>query len=190
MTATGKYLRIAFAIVVIAGLIIVPMNFNRYGLYILSQWAVMTIAAMGLNLTLGYAGQVSLAQGAFVGIGAYAAAIMTSHGMPLVAGLAVAIILCFAIGWVLGYPALRVQHHYLAFVTLAFTTLVFLVLRNEEWLTNGIYGINGIERPVFFGWSTGSALDFYFFCLGMLAVLSAATWWMLRSPWGRAFLAL
>ena len=58
------------------------MNFNRYGLYILSQWAVMTIAAMGLNLTLGYAGQVSLAQGAFVGIGAYAAAIMTTQGMP------------------------------------------------------------------------------------------------------------
>ena len=59
---------------VIAGLIVVPLNFNRYGLFILSQWAVMTIAAMGLNLTLGYAGQVSLAQGAFVGIGAYAAA--------------------------------------------------------------------------------------------------------------------
>ena len=45
----------------------------------------------------------------------------------------------------LGYPALRVQHHYLAFVTLAFTTLVFLVLRNEEWLTGGIYGLSGIS---------------------------------------------
>ena len=81
----GKNLRIALGIVVIAALIMVPMNFNRYGLFILSQWAVMTIAAMGLNLTLGYAGQVSLAQGAFVGIGAYAAAIMTTQGVPLVA---------------------------------------------------------------------------------------------------------
>jgi branched-chain amino acid transport system permease protein len=90
----------------------------------------------------------------------------------------------------LGYPALRVQHHYLAFVTLAFTTLVFLVLRNEEWLTNGIYGINGIARPAFFGWSTGRPLDFYFFCLGTLTALAFATWWMLRSPWGRAFVAL
>ena len=69
MTGSVRYLRIAFCVVVIAGLIIVPMNFNRYGLFILSQWAVMTIAAMGLNLTLGYAGQVSLAQGAFVAIG-------------------------------------------------------------------------------------------------------------------------
>ena len=142
MTATGKYLRIALGIVVIAALIIVPMNFNRYGLFILSQWAVMTIAAMGLNLTLGYAGQVSLAQGAFVGIGAYAAAIMTTQGMPLMAALGVAIVLCFAIGWILGYPALRVQHHYLAFVTLAFSTLAFLVFRNEDWLTKGIYGIS------------------------------------------------
>ena len=74
MSGLGKSLKIALGLAVIAGLIIVPMNFNRYGLFILSQWAVMTIAAMGLNLTLGYAGQVSLAQGAFVGIGAYAAA--------------------------------------------------------------------------------------------------------------------
>ncbi|HEY1311518.1 MAG TPA: branched-chain amino acid ABC transporter permease, partial [Pseudolabrys sp.] len=80
--------------------------------------------------------------------------------------------------------------HYLAFVTLAFTTLVFLFLRNEEWLTNGIYGVNGIMRPTFFGWSTGKAIDFYFFCVGSLTVLSLATWWMLRSPWGRAFVAL
>ncbi len=60
MTGIPRTLRIALGIVIVAGLIVVPMNFNRYGLFILSQWAVMTIAAMGLNLTLGYAGQVSL----------------------------------------------------------------------------------------------------------------------------------
>ena len=174
----------------IAALIIAPMYLNRYGLFILSQWAVMTIAAMGLNLTLGYAGQVSLAQGAFVGIGAYAAAIMTSNGMPLIAGLAVAIILCFAIGWILGYPALRVQHHYLAFVTLAFSTLAFLVFRNESWLTNGIYGISNIPRPIIFGYPTNRPLPFYYVCLGSLGLVSLATWWLIRSPWGRAFVAL
>ena len=170
--------------------IVAPFFLRRYGIYLISMWAVLTIAAIGLNLTLGYAGQVSLAQGAFVGIGAYTVALLTQAGWPYPAAFVCAGALCFAIGWLLGYPALRVQHHYLAFVTLAFTTLVFLVLRNEEWLTNGIYGITGTARPVLFGWSTGSSLDFYFFCLGMLAVLAAATWWMLRSPWGRAFLAL
>ena len=170
--------------------IVAPFFLRRYGIYLISMWAVLTIAAIGLNLTLGYAGQVSLAQGAFVGIGAYTVALLTQAGWPYPVAFVCAGALCFAIGWLLGYPALRVQHHYLAFVTLAFTTLVFLLLRNEEWLTNGIYGITGTARPVLFGWSTGSALDFYFFCLGMLVVLAAATWWMLRSPWGRAFLAL
>jgi branched-chain amino acid transport system permease protein len=151
---------------------------------------VLTIAAMGLNLTLGYAGQVSLAQGAFVGVGAYSVALLTQAGYPFALAFVAAGGLCFAIGWILGYPALRVQHHYLAFVTLAFTTLVFLVLRNEQWLTNGIYGINDIPRPSFFGWSTRDPQDFYFFSFGTLVVLSAGTWWMLRSPWGRAFVAL
>jgi branched-chain amino acid transport system permease protein len=167
-----------------------PFFLKPFGIYLISMWAVLTIAAIGLNLTLGYAGQVSLAQGAFVGIGAYAVALLTRAGCPFPLAFVAAGILCFAVGWLLGYPALRVQHHYLAFVTLAFTTLVFLVLRNEAWLTNGIYGIDDIARPAFFGWSTDRPLDFYFFCLGTLAVLALATWWMLRSPWGRAFVAL
>jgi len=167
-----------------------PFFLKPFGIYVISMWAVLTIAAIGLNLTLGYAGQVSLAQGAFVGIGAYTVTLLMQTGWPFAAAFIAAGVLCFAVGWILGYPALRVQHHYLAFVTLAFTTLVFLVLRNEEWLTNGVYGINGIPRPVLLGWPTGKALNFYFFSLGMLTVLSLATWWMLRSPWGRAFIAL
>ena len=167
-----------------------PLFLKPYGIYLSSMWAVLTIAAMGLNLTLGYAGQVSLAQGAFVGIGAYTAALLMHAGVPYPLAFVAAGLLCFSIGWVLGYPALRVQHHYLAFVTLAFTTLVFLVLRNEEWLTGGIYGMSGIPRPVLFGWSTQRRVSFYYFCLGVLAVLAAGTWWMLRSPWGRAFVAL
>ncbi|MGC2775655.1 MAG: branched-chain amino acid ABC transporter permease [Bradyrhizobium sp.] len=190
MSMNSKMLLVALAVVVIAGLIIVPMNFNRYGLYILSQWAVMTIAAMGLNLTLGYAGQVSLAQGAFVGIGAYGAAILTTHGWPLIAALGLVIVICFAVGWLLGYPALRVQHHYLAFVTLAFSTLAFLVFRNESWLTNGIYGISNIPRPELFGFSTRKPLPFYYLCLGSLGLVTLAMWWLMRSPWGRAFMAL
>jgi branched-chain amino acid transport system permease protein len=184
--------RLGAATVVAAAIFAIgaPFFLKPFGIFLISMWAVQTIAAMGLNLTLGYAGQVSLAQGAFVGIGAYTVAMLTQAGFPFALAFVAAGGLCFAIGWILGYPALRVQHHYLAFVTLAFTTLVFLVLRNEEWLTNGIYGINGIARPAFFGWSTRGALDFYFFSLGMLVVLSMATWWMLRSPWGRAFVAL
>ena len=57
------------------------------------------------------------------------------------------------------------QHHYLAFVTLAFSTLAFLVFRNEAWLTGGTDGIDGVPRPVIFGISTKPHLAYYYFCL-------------------------
>ena len=184
--------RVGAAALAVAALAAVsaPFLLKSYGIYLLSMWAVLTVAAIGLNLTLGYAGQISLAQAAFVGIGAYCVALLLPLGVPYLVAFACAGLLCFTIGWLLGYPALRVQHHYLAFVTLAFTTLVFLVMRNEEWLTNGIYGINAIPRPTLLGWATGKPLSFYFFCLAALAIIAAAIGWMLRSPWGRAFMAL
>lgn len=172
------------------GLVLAPLAMKPYGIYILSLWAVMTIAAIGLNLTLGYAGQVSLAQAAFVGVGAYSAAILTTHGGSFWLALVLALVICFALGWLLGYPALRVQHHYLAFVTLSFSTLAYLVFRNEEWLTGGIYGISGIKRPMFLLWSTNTPYAFYLLCLGTLAVVTLGTAWLVRSPWGRAFTAL
>jgi branched-chain amino acid transport system permease protein len=200
MTSARAWTLIAAA-VAFAALAAVPFVLKPSGVYLMSYWAVTAIAALGLNLTLGYAGQISLAQGAFVGIGAYTVAIATAQGVPFLAAFLAAGALGFAIGWVLGYPALRVQHHYLAFVTLAFSTVVFLVLRNEEWLTGGVYGINGIARPGLwdtstlretFGWSTAQAkaADFYAISLAMLALFSAVLWWIVRSPWGRAFVAL
>jgi branched-chain amino acid transport system permease protein len=171
-------------------LLIAPFVFRPYGIFILSMWAVMTIAAIGLNLTLGYAGQISLAQAAFVGIGAYITAWLTTKGWPFWSAYLLAGASCFVIGWLLGYPALRVQHHYLAFVTLAFNTLVYLAFRNEEWLTGGIYGISNVPRPDVLGWSMTRPREFYYFCLAHLVLVSLAAWWLIRSPWGRAFVAV
>ena len=191
MKLTDRRVQAVAGLLLVGVLIAAPLGLKPHGIYLLSMWAVMSIAAIGLNLTLGYAGQISLAQAAFVGIGAYCSAILTtSYGWPFGAAFVMAALLCFVIGWLLGYPALRVQHHYLAFVTLAFTTLVFLVLRNEEWLTKGIYGITGIPRPNVLGWSTKAPRDFYYFCLLVLAAVSYFTWHLVRSPWGRAFMAL
>jgi branched-chain amino acid transport system permease protein len=174
-----------------AFLLLAPLGLRPYGIFILSMWAVMTIAAIGLNLTLGYAGQISLAQAAFVGIGAYITAWLTTKGAwPFWPTYVLGFISCFGVGWLLGYPALRVQHHYLAFVTLAFNTLVYLIFRNEEWLTNGIYGISNVPRPSVFGYSMKGAREFYYFCLANLVFVSAAAWWLIRSPWGRAFVAV
>ncbi|QEL26485.1 branched-chain amino acid ABC transporter permease [Bosea sp. F3-2] len=164
---------------------------GRYGTYVLSLWLVMSIGVMGLNLTLGYAGQSSLAQAAFIGLGAYSTAILTTkYGVNWYAAFGLSGLLTFAVGILLGFPALRVRTHYLAFVTLAFSTLIWLVLRNEQWLTGGVFGISNINRPEFFGIKLFGALEFHRFVVVVTLILSLALWWLIRSPWGRAFTAL
>ncbi len=168
-----------------------PVGMGRYGTYVLSLWLVTAVAVMGLNLTLGIAGLKSLAQAAFMGIGAYATALLTTKaGMGWFPAFALSGLLCFAVGLVLGFPALRVKAHYLAFVTLAFSTLIWLVLRNEQWLTGGVFGLSNIPRPTVFGVKLDAALPFHRFVVLVTLVLSLALWWLVRSPWGRAFLAL
>jgi branched-chain amino acid transport system permease protein len=163
---------------------------KRSDVYLLSLCCVYLMATFGLNLTVGYAGQMSLGQAAFFGIGAYHAAILLKLGLPFFVVLPIAAVACFAVGLALGFPALRVQHHYLAFATLGFNVLVFLVMRNEEKLTGGTFGISGIPRPTVLGVSMEGHLAFFYFTLGSLVVLAALLWWLLRSPWGRAFAAL
>lgn len=174
----------------LAALIIAPMGQGNYIIYTLCSWLIFSIAAMGLNLTLGYAGQISLAQAAFMGIGAYTTALMTMAGIHWIVAVGAAMGSCFVIGLALGWPALRVQHHFLAFVTLAFNTLVFLVLRNEEWATGGNLGIIGIPRPDFGAMTTMRQVDFYYFTLVCCILSTAVMWWIVRSPWGRSFRAL
>lgn len=168
-----------------------PVGMGRYGTYVLSLWLVMSIGVMGLNLTLGYAGQTSLAQAAFMGLGAYTTAILTTkYGVSWYAAFALSGLLTFAVGLLLGFPALRVRTHYLAFVTLAFSTLIWLGLRNEQWLTGGVFGISNINRPDFLGIKLFGALEFHRFVVVVTLILSLKLWWLVRSPWGRAFTAL
>ena len=183
------YRAIALALALIVA-VLAPMFASNYLLYLCSVWCVTVIAALGLNLTLGYAGQISLAQATFMGIGAYATALLQKHGVPFFVDVPIAAVICFGVGWVFGYPALKVQHHYLAFVTLAFATLGFLVFRNEEWLTGGVYGLSGIQRPSLFGFRLASSLRFYYLCLAFLIVAALVQAWIIRSPWGRALMAL
>lgn len=171
-------------------LLTVPGALKNYGLYLLTYWLVYIIATMGLNLTVGYAGQKSLGHAAFFGIGAYTVAILMKAGISFWIGLPAAALLCFVIGLLLGFPALRVQTIYLAFATLGFNTAVWLVMRNEEWLTGGTFGINNIARPEFLGISLEGNLAYYYFTLAVTLLMGGLLWGLLRSPWGKAFTAL
>jgi len=182
--------RIAPLLIAACALLVAPQFFKNYGIYLLTYWLIFVIAIMGLNLTVGYAGQKSLGHAAFFGIGAYTVAILMKAGFSFWLGLPAAAALCFAIGLALGFPALRVQTIYLAFATLGFNTAVWLVMRNEEGLTGGTFGINNIARPSLFGLSLESNLAYYYFTLGCTLLLGALLWGLLRSPWGKAFTAL
>lgn len=170
--------------------VLAPLGQGNYIVYVLTSWLIFAIAAMGLNLTLGYAGQISLAQASFMAIGAYTTALLTLSGWHWMLAMPLGLAACFVVGLLLGYPALRVKGHFLAFVTLAFNTLVFLVLRNEDWLTGGSYGLVGMPRPDFGLFKTMKQLHFYYFTLGITVLAALAMWGIVRSPWGRAFKAL
>ena len=180
---------IIWAVALIA-LAFAPLGLKNYGIYLLTLWCVYVMAGMGLNLTVGYAGQMSIGHAAFLGIGAYTAAILMKLGVSFWLVLPAAALACFAVGLVLGFPALRVQHHYLAFATLGFNVLMFLFFRNEEWLTGGTFGISGIPRPSLLGFSLDGSGAYFYFTYASTAVLALALAWLIRSPWGRAFAAL
>lgn len=167
-----------------------PLFLKNYGIYLLTTWLVFIIATMGLNLTVGYAGQKSLGHAAFFGIGAYTVALMLKAGFSWWLGVPAAALLCFAVGLVLGFPALRVQTIYLAFATLGFNTAVWLVMRNEEWLTGGTFGINNIARPSLMGMPLEANLHYYYLVLAFAVGMGLLLWGLLRSPWGKAFTAL
>ncbi len=185
-----KKLNLFFAVLVLAALVIVPGFLKNYGIHMFTTWLVFIIASMGLNLTVGYAGQKSLGHAAFFGIGAYTVAILLKAGFSFWLGLPMAALICFVTGLALGFPALRVQTIYLAFATLGFNTALWLVMRNEEWLTGGTFGINNIARPALGGVSFDGNLAYYYLVLSFTIVLALLLWGLLRSPWGKAFTAL
>jgi len=181
---------LGLGLLALLALLVAPQFLKNYGIYLLTYWLVFIIATMGLNLTVGYAGQKSLGHAAFFGIGAYTVAILLKAGVSFWLGLPAAALICFVVGIILGFPALRVQTIYLAFATLGFNAAVWLVMRNEEWLTGGTFGINNIARPSVFGASLDGNLAYYYFTLVMALLLAALLWGLLRGPWGKAFTAL
>ncbi len=185
-----KKLAILAGLLGLAAVIFVPTLLKNHGIYLFTYWLIYVIATMGLNLTIGYAGQKSLGHAAFFGIGAYVVAIMMQAGHSFWLGMPLAALGCFVVGLALGFPALRVQTIYLAFATLGFNTAIWLVMRNEEWLTGGTFGINNIARPQAFGISFDGNLAYYYLVLAFTVVLGLLLWGLLRSPWGKAFTAL
>jgi branched-chain amino acid transport system permease protein len=151
---------------------------------------IFALAVAGLNLLMGFAGQVSLGHAGFLGIGAYSVAIGPAHfGVPSWLCLFAGAALSAAVAFLVGRPILRLKGHYLAVATLGFGLLVAIVLTNEASLTGGPDGM-AVPRLTIFGWSVRGSVVWYWvagatFVVGFVLALN-----VMESPTGRALQAI
>jgi branched-chain amino acid transport system permease protein len=160
--------------------------------YVLSQLhfiCIYAIVGLGLMLLVGYTGQISLGHAAFLAVGAYTEAILQAAGMPFVVSLVSAALLSAAVGIIVGLPALRLKGIYLAIATFAFNVIVEEIVTRWESLTGGNSG-KMLKAVEMFGVRLASQESFYYLCLTLAVLSCLALVNLLRSPTGRAFVAI
>ena len=178
-------------LLVVAALIVLPwVEPDKFALHILSLIAIASIAAMGLQVLLGYSGQLSIGQAAFYGIGAYTSAMLTARlGVPFPLAL-IGAGAAAAIASLLMVPITRLTGAYLAVATLGFSIIVFLFIQNEEWLTGGSYGFIGIPRAELFGYALRDPMWSYYLNVGVAAIVYFTFARIEGSRFGRAINAI
>jgi len=143
---------------------------SSFALGLLTLLAIYGITLIGLDVTVGYLGQINIAQAAFLGLGAYSAALLVVHfHFSIFTALAASTLVGLALGAVLSFPALRLEGPQFALATLSFAALVTTILNEWESLTNGAQGLS-LHRPALFGLAL-DARGFYWLCLALLALV-------------------
>ena len=161
-----------------------------YLLYLANLMAVLALSALGLNILIGFTGQISLGHAAFMGVGAYATAILASRfGLPFWITIPAGGALATGAGMVVGVPSLRIKGLYLAIATLSAQVIFEWVFTNWTSVTGGIRGLNVAPASI-----AGFRLDtderIYFLILGVTVVHFLLATNLRRSRWGRAFVAV
>ncbi len=178
--------------VLVVALALVPAFVHSdYLLNLCDLAGIYAIAVMGLGILLGFAGQMSLAQAAFFGIGAYTSAWFTTHlGWPVWPAMALAVGLSALVGLGVGYPCLRLSGHYLALATIGFGIITQLVLINWKDVTNGSDGISGIPAPVLGPWTLDTYGTYYYVVLAAVLAAAYVAWRIKTTRVGRALEAI
>ena len=171
--------------------LVIPFLFGEYRVGQFALVMAYSVAVLGLNLLVGYAGQISLGHGAFFALGAYTAAILIEkESFPHLAAVPVAGVISFVAGFVLGLPALRLRGLYLALITLGLAVAVPQLIKRFEKLTEGTQGINVIQ-PSPPGWIPLEDDQFvYFLILALALPMFVLASNLVRGRVGRAFAAM
>jgi len=186
--------RVAVLALLVVAFIVVPLIGNQYWFSaILTPFLVLSLAALGLNILTGYAGQLSLGTAAFMAVGAFMAynAMLRIPHMPILGAFAIGGLCAAAVGIVFGLPSLRIKGLYLAVATLACQFFVLWAINRIGWLSN--YSSSGVitaQRMEILGYPIERARDAYLLTLAIVALMALAAKNLMRSETGRAFMAI
>ncbi|MGB3407664.1 MAG: branched-chain amino acid ABC transporter permease [Jannaschia sp.] len=175
------------ALLFVAVAVTLPAYASVYVLYMASLVAINAIAAIGLNITVGYTGLLSIGHSAFIGVGAYAAGLSMIHlGTPLFANVVIGAVAAFAVGLVFGIPSLRIKGVYLAIATLAAQYSLYFIF--QQW-TSVTGGDRGLSLPATDLFGLGD-VGFYYGVVLIAVVLAVAARNLFRTRLGRSFIAV
>ncbi|GAB6058749.1 branched-chain amino acid ABC transporter permease [Desulfonatronum parangueonense] len=191
MTSTYRQLApvAAFFVLVLATPTI--LSHDYYYLSILTMAGIIAIIVMGLNLLLGFAGQISLGHAALFGISAYTTAVLTgTHGLPLAVGMLSGVGLTALVALVVGMPVLKLKGYYLAMATLGFGLIVYIFFNEAIGLTGGPSGFVGIPQLQVGGFVFDSELSYFFLVWTTVTIVLLISLNLIQSRTGRALMAL
>jgi branched-chain amino acid transport system permease protein len=176
-----------------AGLFIViaPLSLGEYFISILDLILIAVVGALGLNILVGYTGQISIGHGAFMSVGAYTAANLVVHlGAPFWVTVPAGGLMAALIGAVVGIPSLRIKGIYLAIATLAAQLIIEWTINHVPAISGGVQASIQVPRPSLFGTQLKSQTQLYLFLMAFAVLAIVATSNLVRSRIGRAFIAV
>ncbi len=173
-----------WAVAAFAGLFIaiVPLTLGEYPLSLINLCLIAIVGALGLNILLGYTGQISIGQGAFMSVGAYTAAnLIVRLGLPFWITIPAGGLMAALIGTLVGIPSLRIKGIYLAIATLAAQLIIEWTINHVTWISGGVQSSIEIPRPSIFGMPLTSETKIYIFLMFFVVLAIVATLNLVRS---------
>jgi branched-chain amino acid transport system permease protein len=186
--------RIAFWALMFVAFVVVPLVGDQYWLgAMLTPFLIFALAALGLNILTGYAGQLSLGTAAFMAVGAFMTYnfVLRMPWLGIIPSIVLAGLCAAAVGIAFGLPSLRIKGFYLAVATLACQFFVLWLIQRVGWFTNhSASGVITAQQIVVFGFPFDTPAKKYLFTLGIVVVMALAAKNLMRSETGRAFMAV
>ena len=172
--------------------VVLPMIYStNYYIQLFSQTLINLVAVLGLNVVMGLAGQTNLGTIALVALGSYTSALISqATGSTNLIGLLAALVVAVLVGFMLGYPSLRVSGIFLSLTTMSVAQIVYSLANSMQWLTGGAMGVKDIAKPNIFGIVFETQAQLYYFILVIAILLIIFSVRLTKSKYGRALKAV